>query len=286
MSIQFDLSRITHRQFSWERFLTALIIFTATALHATVAIAQVVPAQDVQQRDANAARRGGGTQADFDTLIELIRSTIAPNTWDDVGGEGSIIGFPGGVFVDPSGVLRQIDKDVEGELTKVWKSASLAAGRVSVQEIGKPSELRKVSLTRLERALRDQLEQGQPPSLAMRLLAGLHRVDYLFVDREHSDVILAGPAGPWTVNQQGRVVDQVSGRPLLRLDDLVVALRNAFLGSGDFVCAITPTQKHLARTHEYIGRTSHEPLKPGGRDAWLDGLQLALGRRERFGISA
>jgi len=32
--------------------------------------------------------------ADFDTLIDLITATIAPTTWDDVGGEGSIQGFP------------------------------------------------------------------------------------------------------------------------------------------------------------------------------------------------
>ncbi|MDG2382002.1 MAG: general secretion pathway protein GspD [Pirellulaceae bacterium] len=37
---------------------------------------------------------GGGAQADFDTLIELITATIAPTTWDEVGGEGSIQGFP------------------------------------------------------------------------------------------------------------------------------------------------------------------------------------------------
>lgn len=36
---------------------------------------------------------GGGVQADFDTLIELITSTIAPTTWDEVGGPGSIQGF-------------------------------------------------------------------------------------------------------------------------------------------------------------------------------------------------
>ena len=32
--------------------------------------------------------------ADFDTLIDLITAPIAPTTWDDVGGEGSIQGFP------------------------------------------------------------------------------------------------------------------------------------------------------------------------------------------------
>jgi general secretion pathway protein D len=36
---------------------------------------------------------GGGTQADFDSLIELLQSTVAPTTWDEVGGPGSIREF-------------------------------------------------------------------------------------------------------------------------------------------------------------------------------------------------
>ena len=36
---------------------------------------------------------GGGTQADFDSLIELITTTIQPTTWDTVGGPGSIAPF-------------------------------------------------------------------------------------------------------------------------------------------------------------------------------------------------
>ncbi|MCY2992662.1 MAG: general secretion pathway protein GspD [Planctomycetota bacterium] len=37
---------------------------------------------------------GGATQADFDTLIDLITQTIAPQTWSAVGGPGSIERFP------------------------------------------------------------------------------------------------------------------------------------------------------------------------------------------------
>ena len=33
---------------------------------------------------------GGGSQADFDSLIDLIMSTIEPDSWADVGGPGSI----------------------------------------------------------------------------------------------------------------------------------------------------------------------------------------------------
>lgn len=38
--------------------------------------------------------RGGGSQADFDSLIELITSTIQPTTWDEVGGPGPSRRFP------------------------------------------------------------------------------------------------------------------------------------------------------------------------------------------------
>jgi general secretion pathway protein D len=36
---------------------------------------------------------GGGVEPDFDSLIELITTTIAPTTWDEVGGPGSIAPF-------------------------------------------------------------------------------------------------------------------------------------------------------------------------------------------------
>ncbi|MCE5269472.1 MAG: hypothetical protein LLG00_16470, partial [Planctomycetaceae bacterium] len=36
---------------------------------------------------------GGATQPDFDSLIELIKSTVKPTSWDDVGGSGSIANF-------------------------------------------------------------------------------------------------------------------------------------------------------------------------------------------------
>ena len=39
----------------------------------------------------------GGAQADFDTLIDLITSTVAPDTWGDAPGQGSIKEFTGGL---------------------------------------------------------------------------------------------------------------------------------------------------------------------------------------------
>lgn len=37
---------------------------------------------------------GGAALADFDSLIDLIQTTVAPDTWQDVGGPGSISPFP------------------------------------------------------------------------------------------------------------------------------------------------------------------------------------------------
>ena len=42
---------------------------------------------------AGTGRTGRRRQADFDSLIDLITSTIEPTTWDDVGGPGSIAPF-------------------------------------------------------------------------------------------------------------------------------------------------------------------------------------------------
>jgi general secretion pathway protein D len=36
---------------------------------------------------------GGGSQADFDSLIDLIKTTVKPTSWDDTGGAGSISPF-------------------------------------------------------------------------------------------------------------------------------------------------------------------------------------------------
>ena len=98
--------------------------------------------------------RGGGQQADFDSLIELIQTTIAPDTWQDVGGEGAISGFPGGVYVDATGVLRTMDQAVQQRLASLWDSAQSAASKVvGADDIRRVSRCRKVSLRRLQQQL-------------------------------------------------------------------------------------------------------------------------------------
>lgn len=235
-------------------------------------------------RLAGPQSRGGGPQADFDSLIELITTTIDPDTWDEVGGDGSIAPFETGVRVDAQGLMSRVTtQPTNSWLARLRSSSRSDRGN---QDVRQASRLRKVSLPRLEKQLQILWAQGLPPTEAMQSLAGLQRIQYLMVYPDTGDLVLAGPAGDWRDDGQGRIVAVADGAPVLALDDFVVVLRNAIDGSRRFGCSITPRQENLAQARAYIESTTARPLKPGRRDAWLTQLRDHLGRQdiEVYGI--
>ncbi|MBP86207.1 MAG: hypothetical protein CMJ64_05755 [Planctomycetaceae bacterium] len=231
--------------------------------------------------------RGGAALADFDSLMELITSTISPDSWDEVGGPGAIEPFPTGVLVDASGLMRRLALE-PGSTTETLgvlrdSSASKAGKHANVR---RSSALRKVSLTRLERQLQRLHAEGKRPTAVMQNLAGLRRVKYIFLYPETRDIVLAGPAGDWSIDHEGCAIVPDSGAPVLQLDDFVVVLRNAFSKESVFGCAITPRQENLATVKSYLSESAKTPLKPHQRDAWLKGLRDRLGKQDVsvFGI--
>ena len=54
----------------------------------------MTPGAGGQNMGAGPGGMGGGVIADFDTLIDLITTTIEPDSWDEVGGPGTIAEFP------------------------------------------------------------------------------------------------------------------------------------------------------------------------------------------------
>lgn len=240
---------------------------------------------------------GGGPQADFQSLIDLITSTVSPTTWDDVGGPGSIGPFPGGVWVDAQGAMhRLLEQDLSSRLDRVREQGSAGglseeAPPFSEKAVYTPrrnSELRKVSLPRLERAVQLRLAAGRPLSQEMRYLAGLQKIQYVLLYPDTGDVVLAGPAGDWQADREGRVVGVESGRPVLQLDDLVVILRHMKTPDATFGCSINPVPESLARTKTFLEASSRTPLKSGGRDAWLTKVRDTLGAQdiEYYGIDS
>ena len=226
---------------------------------------------------------GGAALADFDTLIELITSTVSPDTWEDNGGNGAIQEFPSGVLVDSQGVLRRIEASSSERLEMLRRRAAPADGP---QNPRRSSELRKVSLTRLEKAVQLRWMEGQDPDETMRHLAGLYRVQYVLVYPETGDIVLAGPAGDWRNSDAGSIVNVDTNEPVLQLDDFIVLLRQVREGGGEFGCAIKPREANLAKAQELQQNSAGKPLRPGQRTGWLEQFRSAVGRQdvEVFGI--
>jgi hypothetical protein len=115
-----------------------------------------------------------------------------------------------------------------------------------------------VSLRKLDGAIVHCAQTGQPLPDVIRYLAGLQRVQYVFVYPELHDVVLAGPAEGWKINERGEVVGNVSGRPVLQLDDLVVALRFADQArNGGMTCSIDPTPEGMQRLNTLLAQQAN-----------------------------
>jgi hypothetical protein len=253
--------------------------------HAAYSTLAYVEDDRVRTDVINATRKGtpatgkpGGAQADFDTLIELITTTVRPDTWDEVGGPGSVSEFPNGVYVDATGELHRVLQPRESKELGIARLQALTADKNADSKQASP--LRKVSLTRLEKHVQLRLAEGRRPTDEMLHLAGLEKITHLFVFPEAGDLVLAGPAADWRIDQEGRAVSRATGRPVLQLDDLVVVLRYLTASPGaTFGCSIDPTPEGLARTKQFAEQSAATPLRPSGRGAWLRKLQHQMGRQ-------
>ncbi len=183
----------------------------------------------------------------------------------------------GGIAVDATGVLRLKESaDQSGRLTKEQQAAARAGLNT---EAAKRSTMRYISLKHLERAIRDK--DGVLTD-EMRYLAGLLRVHYVFFYPDSGDVVIAGPAEGWTTDPVGRAIGISSARPVIRLEDLCVALR-AFPPGGSATkligCSIDPTQEGLAAMQRFLRSigSGADPRDAQRTQFIVDGLQSNLG---------
>src|SRR5690606_37424059 len=189
---------------------------------------------------------GGAGQADFESLIELIKNTIAKDTWDDQGGLGAVEEFEGGVRVDARGVVHSLLQGDTLEQLNSFRQLARIQARSDNSDARRDAGLRNVSLNRLEKHVQLKLAAGKPLDDEVRYLAGLNKITHVLVYPESGDIVLAGPAGDWIEDREGRVVSARTGRPVLHLDDLVVVLRHmTSQANAPFGCSIVPLQDNL-----------------------------------------
>ncbi|MFM8583779.1 MAG: DUF1598 domain-containing protein [Planctomycetaceae bacterium] len=238
------------------------------------------------------SRQGGASVADFTDLIDLITSTVAPDSWDTVGGAGSVKPYVSGVFVDATGELKVNQRAAGRDLTKLASAARVAdlAGDMS-QSV----PMRVVALRRLDAAITSLHDRGELIPETMRRLAGLRRIQRIFLDEATGDLLLAGPAGEWAVLPDGRAQAPQTGEPVLSLDDLTVLIRalwsppNRQQAAGQFGCSINTRDANLKDLRDFVVEsTAQGPLRPGQLRGWVRQLQERLGLQdvEIFGVPA
>jgi hypothetical protein len=236
----------------------------------------------------NNNRRGGSQNADFDSLIDLIVSTVATDTWaENGGGQAEVRAFPNGVLVDAGGMLRLKTKADAAKVLTAKRGEAPTGNATTLTSARQASTLRYVSLPRLEGEMIRRQAAHQPFDPAMLTLAGLRRVRCVFVYPESGDLVLAGPAGDWSVDKAGHIVAADTHEAVVRLDDLLVIFRRGKeAADSHFGCSINPRQEALAKTQAFLTASSKQPLEPSHRKQWLEDLRDSVGRQdiEIFGV--
>ncbi len=179
-----------------------------------------------------------------------------------------------GVDVDAQGVLRIRQFD-----PRVAQQRLMAARADAGQDVMRSSELRKVSLQRLEAAISDRIAAGEPISNDLLALAGLTSVQYVFFYPETKDIVIAGPAEGFVADPTDRLVGIHSGQPVVLLEDLITALR-AFkpgeINKGVISVSIDPTPEGLQRMQQFLASVRGN-VTPRDTEPIARGLKQNLG---------
>ena len=202
----------------------------------------------------------------------VLAVAVAGEALAQMGGMGGMGGFGavGGISVDADGIVRNLDPKAVESLANERRQA-LAGGAVGR---GRAAALRKVSLARIIAAAL-AAKEGRPLPADVLFLGGLERITHVFIDTEGHDIILAGPGDAPAVDAAGNVVAAGSGRPLLHLEDLVVALRAIDAArAGGIKCSIDPTAEGITRLQTLLRSQKTIGQNP---DATLVAMQNAVG---------
>ncbi|MEM9021651.1 MAG: DUF1598 domain-containing protein [Planctomycetota bacterium] len=138
----------------------------------------------------------------------------------------------GGITVDTERVLRARELEHDPRQQRLNERA--------LERLQAEGRLVCVSLRDSLALAKDAIDAGRTVPDELAYLGGMIRLQYLVVDREQQDLILLGLADGIDTSDPARPVGEASGQPLLRLEDLVFALRTWGPGNrpARFGCSI------------------------------------------------
>ena len=227
--------------------------------------------------------QGGSPFWDPTELTLLIQSQASPDTWFINGADpgGDITPNSQGVFIAAPSVLKALSAHVKDD-SHLLKAVQFVKNANHNSDVRKSSKLRMVSLVRLDKHVAQLMKEGKSLPQDVLSLAGLSRIDYLFVYPETADIVIAGPAGDWTKSAEGRSISVDNGRPTLNLDDLVTLTRTFSKGGNSFfMCTIDPKQAQVAAVQEFVKKNQRKLTKNTAAQFTQD-LERQLGLQNVF----
>ena len=208
------------------------------------------------------------------TAFVFALCTISLGTTSNLFGQDITIGQPiAGIDVDAAGVLRVKQFD-----PRLAQQRLAAAKAMADADIMRPSNLRKVSLNRLEAAVAAQLAAGELND-DVKALAGLTAVQYVFFYPDTKDIVIAGPAEGFFADPTDRLIGMQSGMPVVLLEDLVTAMRAFAPGqkpTSVISVSIDPTQEGLQRMNQFLSSVRGN-VQPRDVQRLTSGLKQNLG---------
>lgn len=151
----------------------------------------------------------------------------------------------GGIKISVDGVVGKLEP---AELKEVHEGM-VESVQALPSALKKPVELRKVSLKAIEAALK---QNGQHPLTALpdelKFLAGIQRIQFVLLYPDSNDIVIAGPGEGWKIDGKGSIVGVTTGRPVLNLEDFILAFRTVEAArQGQLSCSIDPTEEGRKR---------------------------------------
>ncbi|MEZ6066019.1 MAG: DUF1598 domain-containing protein [Planctomycetaceae bacterium] len=156
----------------------------------------------------------------------------------------------GGISIDAEGLVQP-----ETMVRETSAAARRRAEAFAQEHLGKGvvvrSEARCLSLRGLEAELRAAGSVAAMPVEALHCY-GLQRIETIILDVEGQDLLLCGPAEGFAPDSTGRMRGVSTGRPPLRAEDLLTALRWGRDGREQIGCSIDPVPERMAEMQNYM----------------------------------
>jgi len=229
---------------------------------------------------------GGAAIADYTELIGLIENVIDAE-WAVNGGTASLNPYRQGVRINPNGLIeRFVPSEIKLTSVKPTRDPSKEAkpANITLSNLGEwqqPSSLRWISLHQLDEqvAERQRKPKGSRATIAMELLGGLYRIDYVAYDKESREWFIGGPAGDLITNESRELLNLETGLPPVLLEDLLGIAPHVLRGKGEFGCSIDPDPTRLKEAYEMVQSVSAMRLMQRQPEQWSEQWREKLGRQ-------